>query len=188
MSSSLSDDAVTSNLTSFCVFLRGINVAGKRSVTMSSLTEVLTNMGFTDVRSYLASGNVKLSSALASSDEVEVAIRTAMEKQLGCSTDAIAIPLTALQSLKSSDPYTLFAGQDVKFYITFMTTPIGAKQLPASEPTDSVHVFHAFERIVLSVGRLHGRQRYGFSNELVEKHYGVRATTRNWNTIVKMLR
>ena len=44
------------------VLLRGVNVGGKNRVPMAELREALTDAGFADVRTLLASGNVVLSS------------------------------------------------------------------------------------------------------------------------------
>ena len=43
----------------YCVFLRGINVNGIK-IKMQDLKAVLTNLGFTDVKTILATGNVIL--------------------------------------------------------------------------------------------------------------------------------
>jgi uncharacterized protein (DUF1697 family) len=41
--------------------LRGINVGGKKSIAMWDLREALGGLGYTDVRTYLQSGNAILS-------------------------------------------------------------------------------------------------------------------------------
>ena len=47
----------------FIVLLRGINVGGKNPVSMSALRECLGDLGYANVSTYIASGNVLLESA-----------------------------------------------------------------------------------------------------------------------------
>ena len=49
-------------MTKYVVLLRGINVGGKNPVPMARLREVLGELGYEDVVTYIASGNVILGS------------------------------------------------------------------------------------------------------------------------------
>ena len=49
-------------MTGYLVVLRGINVGGKNKVPMAPLRELLGELGFPNVATYIASGNVVLSS------------------------------------------------------------------------------------------------------------------------------
>ena len=44
--------------TFFIALLRGINVGGKNIIKMEQLKQVFVNMGFSDVKTYIQSGNV----------------------------------------------------------------------------------------------------------------------------------
>src|SRR5207344_462046 len=52
----------------YVALLRGINVGGKNSVPMGRLREVLEELGFTDVATYIASGNVIFDSKLGAAE------------------------------------------------------------------------------------------------------------------------
>ena len=45
----------------YCAFFRGINVGGKNKVLMKDLVELFVDLGFTDVKTYIQSGNVVFS-------------------------------------------------------------------------------------------------------------------------------
>lgn len=47
----------------YLLFLRGINVGGKNTVSMDTLKRQLTNLGFLEVISYINSGNILFSSS-----------------------------------------------------------------------------------------------------------------------------
>jgi uncharacterized protein (DUF1697 family) len=67
-------------MTPYLVLLRGINVGGKNKVPMAELRNVLEDAGFSNVSTYIASGNVFLDSDLSASkvaEKIEVALPTA---------------------------------------------------------------------------------------------------------------
>jgi uncharacterized protein (DUF1697 family) len=69
-------------MTRYLILLRGINVGGKNKVPMAGLRELLESLGHTNVSTYIASGNVILSSdrsAAAIKRELEDALPRAFE-------------------------------------------------------------------------------------------------------------
>ena len=64
-------------MTRYLVLLRGINVGGRNRVPMAALRELLESHGHTNVSSYIASGNVILSS-----DRSVVVIKRELEEAL----------------------------------------------------------------------------------------------------------
>ena len=64
-------------MTTYLVLLRGINVGGRNKVPMAPLRELLEELGYRNVTTYIASGNVILSS-----DETAVAVKRQIEKAL----------------------------------------------------------------------------------------------------------
>ena len=64
-------------LNQYVVLLRGINVGGKNKVPMADLKNCLDQLGFVDVTTYIASGNVILKSAQSAEivkDQIEKAL------------------------------------------------------------------------------------------------------------------
>jgi uncharacterized protein (DUF1697 family) len=64
-------------MTRYLVLLRGINVGGRNKVPMAALRELLESHGHTKVSTYIASGNVILSS-----DRSAAAIKRELEEAL----------------------------------------------------------------------------------------------------------
>ena len=61
----------------YLVLLRGINVGGKNKIPMADLKKCLENLGFSDISTYIASGNV-----LLNSDQDKQQIKTMIEQAL----------------------------------------------------------------------------------------------------------
>jgi len=53
---------VSANMARYIAFLRGVNISGKNKVPMAELKKGFEEMGFSEVRTYLNSGNVIFSS------------------------------------------------------------------------------------------------------------------------------
>jgi uncharacterized protein (DUF1697 family) len=49
-------------MNTYIIFLRGINVGGKNKIPMADLRKCLDELGFSNVSTYIASGNVILKS------------------------------------------------------------------------------------------------------------------------------
>lgn len=64
-------------MTRYLVLLRGINVGGKNKVPMAALRELLEGLGYSDVATYIASGN-----AILSSDRPPAEIKREIEEAL----------------------------------------------------------------------------------------------------------
>lgn len=73
----------------YIAFLRAINVRG-RFVKMADLRAGLNLMGFSDVESYIQSGNLRFISTLRSAAKVELALEVALEALCGFSVRTIA--------------------------------------------------------------------------------------------------
>lgn len=63
-------------------FLRAVNV-GRRQVKMADLREWLTEDGFTDVETYIQTGNVRVGSSLRSPAKVEARLEAVLRERCG---------------------------------------------------------------------------------------------------------
>lgn len=91
-------------MTAFIALLRGINVGGNRSIRMSDLCRHLGTRGFTDVRSYLASGNILLRSE-ASADTLSEDLERAIAEGFGFHVDVVVRSAAAWQGYLDEAPF-----------------------------------------------------------------------------------
>src|SRR5688500_12178257 len=69
-------------MTIYVAFLRGINVGG-HTVKMDALKKAFEALGFENVSTFIASGNVIFESSAKKTETLEKKIETALEKELG---------------------------------------------------------------------------------------------------------
>ena len=87
-------------MTSYLVLLRGINVGGKNKVAMADLRTALEGLGFENVATYIASGNVFLDSDLSAA-RVAVKIESALPKAFKLDVDLIKVAVLSDDDLEA---------------------------------------------------------------------------------------
>ena len=87
-------------MTRYLVLLRGINVGGRNKVPMAALRELLESHGHTNVSTYIASGNVILSSD-QSAAEIKREIEDALPKTFKLDSELIAVLVLTRAQLRA---------------------------------------------------------------------------------------
>ena len=107
-------------MTTYIAFLRAINVGG-RFAKMADLRAGLTCQGFSDVESYIQSGNLRLTSALPSAPEVEAALETALGQVCGFTVRSVVRTPVRLGELTSYGMGLAAPLEgEVRRYVTFL--------------------------------------------------------------------
>lgn len=169
-------------------FLRAVNVGGSAVISMQDLRHLFLSAGCKDVRTYIQSGNVLFSAPRPESKALRQRIQAILSDHLGHEVAVAYRTDTQLKETVAACPFgPLVSGPDLKLYAGFLTAaPSLVPRLPLSVVKEGVEIIRATKGDVFVVSRrVNGR--FGFPNLLVEKEYGVPATTRNWNTVLKIL-
>jgi uncharacterized protein (DUF1697 family) len=87
-------------VTTYLVLLRGINVGGKNKVPMAPLRELLEELGYRDVSTYIASGNVILRSPRRPA-AIKREIEEALPKRFRLDTDLVAVRVMTHAELRA---------------------------------------------------------------------------------------
>ena len=170
-------------------FLRAVNVGGNNIVPMAGLKARLEAGGFRDVKTYLASGNVTFDTK-ATADAAARRVEKVIESWLGLQVTVMTRGLEHLVELQRSDPFAGIRGQDdMKLYVAFLAaSPPSKPRLPLAYGKDGFEVIGLAQREAFIVSRPVGAGRYGFPNLTLEKALGVASTSRNWNTLERIVK
>ena len=166
----------------FAAFLRGINVGGNRQVKMDELKRIFESLGFTDVETYIQSGNVIFESGDKGAGKIGKKIEKALAKALGFGVSVLVRGRGQLRKLLEHEPKL---GKEEKSYVAFLSDGAGKKLKAGMESKDGIAVAKVLGDDAIVLCRpLMGK--YAFPNAFLEKLTGQPATTRNWNTVMKM--
>jgi uncharacterized protein (DUF1697 family) len=167
--------------------LRALNVGGRAVVKMADVRAAFETAGCRDVSTLGAAGNVLFTPGSKNVAAQEKKIVAAMHALMGAQTDVCFRELDHLVDLVAADPFgDLVSDESAKLYVTFMDRqPSPKPKLPILIPNEGIEITGLRGTDLFVVSRPKPNGMYGFPNLFVEK-LGVRATTRNWNTVTKL--
>jgi len=167
--------------------LRGINLAGKRSVKMADLCALFTKLGFTDVKSLLNSGNVVFAAKGRTTAQIEKVLEEATAKHLGIETDYMVRTAAEWRAIIAANPFPREAKTDPARLVAGVlktTPPKGAEQA-----LNDAIVGREVARVIGSVAYIYfpdGQGRSKLTPAVTDRSLGTRGTARNWNTVLKI--
>jgi uncharacterized protein (DUF1697 family) len=162
------------------VLLRGINVGSHKRIKMADLRALLEERGYEDVKTYLQSGNVVLSSRKQPAT-VQRDVEKGISSTLGHEVDVVARTAAQLAATVKADPFADVRDDDRFHQVVFLA---GTPDLSKLEAAD-----FAPEQLVIRDGELHAWCPDGTQNSpLIKALEKVRttATARNWRTVVAL--
>jgi uncharacterized protein (DUF1697 family) len=173
-------------MTRFIAFLRAINVGG-RTAKMEDLRAIFVGLAFSNVETFIASGNVIFESGAQDSKALETKIAAQLRHALGF--EVAAFIRTDLELAKIS-VHQAFPQPDVEsaaaLNVAFLSDTLNEssrKKLTAL--TTDIDSFSAHEREVYWLCKKK-QSESKFSNAVLEKALGVQSTLRGMNTVKKM--
>ena len=128
-------------MTTYLVLLRGINVGGKNSVPMARLRELLQELGYSNVSTYIASGNVILRSTRGPA-RIKSEIEAALPRTFKLDSESIAVLVLTHEQLGAviRDKPEGFGEQPAKYFSD-------AIFLIGIEATDAIRLFDPREGV-----------------------------------------
>jgi len=150
---------------------------------MPELKRAFEKSGFTDVKTYLASGNVTFDAPKTPIAAMEKKVEAAIEKSVGRFFLVIVRPVDELRALIASDPYkgTKLAA-DSKRIVTFVRKPPLELDLPVEQ--DNARLLKLEGNNLFTVYR--PTPKGPVFMKLIEKATGKEQTTRTWDTVAKV--
>ncbi len=166
--------------------LRGINVGGNKMVAMADLREMVTGLGFSEVKTLLQSGNVVFRGAAAAPGKIETRLEAALEKRTGLQVAFHVRTADEWRALVVANPFPAEAKRDPShllvscFKAPLVTANVKALQaaIPGPETLQAVgrHLYMFFPDGI-------GNSK---AAALVDRMLAARGTARNWNTVMKL--
>ena len=172
----------------FISILRGINVSGQKKILMADLKALYEKLKFTDVATYIQSGNVIFKSNEKLSDiEFAKKIEEEIYKIYHFQVPVIIRRIDEMKHIISANPFLKEENVDVKkLHVTFLSEIPDKKNVESIDNTAFLpdQFIISGKEIYLYVPNGYGETK--ISNNFFEKKLQVKATTRNWNTVNKL--
>jgi uncharacterized protein (DUF1697 family) len=175
-------------MTIHLALLRGINVSGHNMIKMEALKTTLEAIGFTNVVTYIQSGNVFVETEEESGFGVGFKIKQEIFKTFGHEVPVIVIGENDLELCFKNNPFLKQKDVDTKkLYVAFISKELSSSAInelkisqfkPDEAVIDGNRIFIKYD---IGAGKTRLDQKY------IEKKLNVIATIRNWNTVTKLL-
>jgi uncharacterized protein (DUF1697 family) len=171
-------------MATYVAFLRAINLGANRKFPKADIVAAVEGAGFTDVETYINTGNVRFDTSMRSRARIEEALEEAFLADRGFEVPTIVFTQAELRDV-AADAEKFADGHEGRHYISLL------KQVPTSAQVAAIEEASSAEEVARVGGRavhlLLGPQYHEakLTNVIVEKHLGV-ATNRNL-TVVRAL-
>ena len=167
----------------YVALLRGINVGGV-TVKMVDLKKLLEAEGFKDVKTLLASGNALFDAPKSDPRRLAKKIAGALKAKYKRDISVIVRPIHDIEMLVKANPFKgIRETKDTRFHVTFLDTS-SKIHFKSSKDIRVTKTCPFAICTVITVGQKSGTVDL---MDLLKKHYGL-VTTRNWNTVQKILK
>jgi uncharacterized protein (DUF1697 family) len=172
----------------FVAFLRAINV-GNHTVKMDQLRTLFDELGFANVETFIASGNVIFDSKTTNTRALELKIEKHLEKSLGYKVATFVRSVSELSAVVGYQPFSedeLVADGNTLFVCFVADKPTKESTKKLLSCASAIDGFHINEREVYWLyRRKNGESK--FYGPPLERTLGMQTTVRNANTIKRLV-
>lgn len=165
--------------------LRGINVGRNKRVAMADLRQLLSELGYTEPRTLLNSGNAVFGCRPAQVKGAAERIEAGIAERLGVRCRVLTRTGKQLAGIVANNPLADVATDSARYLVGFLSGPMERAAVRELEAQD-----FAPDQL-----RIRGTEVYlwcssGIADSALPKlawsKFGVDVTTRNWNTVIKL--
>ncbi len=176
-------------MTTYISILRGINVGGKRKILMSDLKVIYQKLGFTKATTYIQSGNVIFQAKKnLSIQEIEEAIKRAIQKEYNYDVPVLVRTTESIKNTMKINPFLKDENIAIeRLYLTFLAENISVEKLENIKNIDTGNDRYLIidKDVFICCSTKYSDSK--LTNNFFETKLKVRATTRNWKTITKLV-
>lgn len=115
----------------YIALLRGVNVGGKGKLSMAELKAALEQHGFTDITTYINSGNILFSTPGTDAEKLQAECRALIQAGFGMEVPVAVLPAAVLVEAMANAPAWWNNDKDSKHNAIFVIPPATAADIAA---------------------------------------------------------
>ena len=168
----------------FIALLRGINVSGQKKIKMSELKILFEDISFTNVETYIQSGNVLFNCSTNSKKVISDKIERGIADKFDYQVQVIIKTPDELGYVLKNNPFLKSKTKDVeKIYFTFLSEVPSQEKIQKLKEVDSSSEEYVLNGTTIYLFFPGGYGKAKMNNNFFEKKLNVFATTRNYKTV-----
>jgi uncharacterized protein (DUF1697 family) len=170
----------------YLALLRGVNVGGKNLVKMADVRAAFEEMGFADVATYIASGNVLFRAPRQRLEELAARIEAELTRRFGIELKVVLLTEAQLRVVVEGAPRGVGAKSHL-WDVVFVRKPLTVKKaFGVVEIREGVDRAWAGKG-VLYFARLAAKAKSSRINKIASRPEYKHMTLRSWSTTTKLL-
>lgn len=175
--------------TTYAALLRGINVGGKKKLPMAELRQLMDGLGHDGVRTHLQSGQAVFASGHGDEDSLAAELAQAIQQHFGFAVDVIVRDHAYLKAVAEACPFPAAELEAKQLHVTYFSAPVDAERFAEIDREAYLpEEFRLGDRaLYLYAPDGLGRSQLAVHLAKPRINKGLIATSRNWNTVVKLV-
>lgn len=170
----------------YVALLRGINVGGKSVVRMADLKECIEELGYDEVSTFIASGNVLFESAERDAAKLESAIERALERRFKLPITVVVRSRAEIGRIVKAIPQDWIGDRSLRVNVAFVRRTVDGRELAHElEPREGVDELVPTKTSLIWATRRDALTRSGMQ-KLIRGAAYKDMTVRNLNTTLKL--
>ena len=176
--------SINERMKTYAIFLRGVTPTGKNRVPMAELRTALARAGLSEVQTYIQSGNVVAKSRLGLPG-VESLVHETIKRDIGADIAVLARTHEQMETIMKQNPFPKTTAS--RTYFTLLSSMPNSSRLG-----DFLAIDFSPDKVKVmgnSIYTLYATKYSDskFNNNFFERKLMVSATTRNHNTMSRLL-
>ena len=167
----------------YIAILRGINVSGQKIIKMAELRDHLGSLGFSNLATYIQSGNIVFQSAMLDNHVLEDKIHQKIKANYGFDVPVFVRSQEEWQYMVEQNPFLTRKGIELnKLHVTILGVSPTSKSVEGIDATAYLPDEYVVSGPTVYVYCPNGYGKTKLNNTFFEKKLNTPATTRNWKT------
>lgn len=170
----------------YVALLRGINVGGHNKIKMDELCEMFSSLGFTKIKSYIASGNVAFDTRKTKDSTLINKLEKAIKSTFSLEIEVMIRSIEEVEEIIIKNPFEAVQNDNTNLFVVFLKN-----ELSEENAKDLVSHNNENEKFEVIGRDVYCLSKKGFIKSLLGKKYidnklKTPATARNWRTVNKI--
>ena len=171
----------------YVALLRGINVGGKNKMPMKDLAAMFADAGFSDVRTYIQSGNVVFRADPTPGEDIPSLISASISDRFGLQIPVVIRTAHEFRAIVEANPFANHTDEPDKLHVAFLSDLPNPANVDALDPDRSPPDEFAVVGREVYLHCPNGMARTRLTNAYFDSTLAATSTMRNWKTVMKLL-
>lgn len=171
----------------YIALLRAVNLLGHNRIAMAQLREMFESMNFSEVRTYIQSGNVIFNSTKRSASAITKSIESCIEQEFGKPIRVTVRTAEEMADIVNNNPLLPEHGGDIKrLHVAFLTEKPSAALVKQIDPDQYLPDRFAVVNRAIYLYLANGVAGSKLTTSLFDKKLQTLSTVRNWRTVTAL--